>query len=200
MVIAAEMVKVDEQTLTALEGQFISRGLRVVSSAITGRVVASADTRGPTEGAAKLPTLERALLLAKGANADCVFYLLNLDVGGPDRFRYFVWRSAASSLAEVDFGTYDAAPSNRRWFVGGPGWNIEGKVVDVETAAVLGIVRLEHSTPYAADRHLAVKYSATSLVPRNGYYGWRLASPEDLGGLAGAMMSRLAAEVRGTTK
>ncbi len=157
MVIAADAVRVDEQIVTALEGHFMSRGLRVVSSAITGRVVASADARGQIEGAAKLPTLERALVLAKGANADCVFYLLELDIGGTDVVRYFVWPSDSKELKEVDRGVYESAPQYRRWFIGGPVWKIGGKVVDVENGSVLSIINLTHSTPFVQKGRVPVR-------------------------------------------
>jgi hypothetical protein len=197
MVIAAESVRVDEQVLTALEGHFLSRGLRVVSSAITGRVVSSADARGQIEGAAKLPTLERALVLAKGANAECVFYLLGLEIGQSDLIRYFLWHDSEPSLVEVDKAAFDANPADRRWFVGGPLWKIEGKVVDVNTGAILGIVSLKHSTPFAVDRQLQVSFLGRSLVPHYEHYGWRYASPVDIDHLRRAVMSRLAIEVRG---
>jgi hypothetical protein len=197
MVIAADRVNVDEQVLAQLEAQFMSRGLRVVSSAITGRVVGAADARGPIEGAAKLPVLERALVLAKGANAECVFYLLGLEVGAFDLTRYFVWRPSSSDLVEVDHQTYDAAAPDRRWFVSGPLWRVDGKVIDVDTGAVLAIVGLKHSTPFASDRHWQVDYVDRSLAPQGGYFGWRLVSPDDLDNIRKGIMSRLAIEILG---
>jgi hypothetical protein len=170
MVIPGETMQADEQILSAIEGHFISRGLRVVSSAITGRVVSSA-APGQVEGAAKLPTLERALVLPKGATAECVFYLLSLDMGTVDLFRYLVWPDGRTDLVEVDRPTFDAAPPGRKWFVGGSQWEIDGKVVDVDHGSVLTVVSLKHSTPFSVDRQFQVEYVDQGLVPVNGYYG-----------------------------
>ena len=197
IVLAADNIHVDEQILTALEGHFLARGLRVVSSALTGRVVSGATTRGQIEGAAKLPTLERALVLAKGANADCVFYLLGLEIGTKELIRYFVWRNPTPELIEVDHAAFDAVPDHRRWFAGGPLWRIDGKVIDVATGDILSIISLKHSTPYAVDRRLQVAFDGTSLVPHGDYYGWRFVSAADIGVLRNIIMSRLAIEVRG---
>lgn len=196
MVIAAETVRADEQLLSTIESTFISSGIRVFSTALTGRVVPKA-TPNQVESAAKLPTLERALILAKESNVECVFYFLGFHPDGTAA-RYFIWPYEAQALVEVDRSRYDKFLPSRRWVVDGPQLRVEGKVIDVDNGSVLTIVSLSNSTPFVATWTDKVAFADQSLIQDEGNGGWTLSSPEDLLRLQASLLLRVAVDLRGS--
>ena len=202
MVIPGESPTVNqEELLTQLEGRLIEEGLSVVSAAITGRVVIAASDRGQVEGATQLLPLERALVLARGAKADCVFHFQNLVVGQDDVARFFGWPPGASGLVEIDRRTYDATSASRRWFISGYSMEIRGKVVDVESGNVLVVVSLRQSTPFALpDEILTVPFVDQGLTPQDGYFGWRMIAPREADAVRTSLITGLAGQIRREAK
>lgn len=189
-------------TLSALEGNLIERGLRVYSAAITGRVVSDDSQRGELSGprveaASRLPPLERALILAQRAEAECIFELLDIDLD-KEASRYYVWRANETSLSEVDHSTYEQAPPTRRWVVFGPLCRVSGKLIEVKKGAVLAVVAIETSTPFAVlNRTIALPQAGGHLFQQSGHFGWRLNSPDDRARVLVSVMSELAHAIAG---
>lgn len=202
MVLATESSSANSEELLAhLEGHLIDGGLKVVSAAITGRVVSreEGDATGMRmEAAARLPPLERALVLAQNAKAKCVLQLLALDLGRSDRSRLYVWPAGTRSLQEVDEQTYLQSAVTRRWAVVGPHWSIDAKLIDVDSGTVLSIIRLSSSTPDVAQgKQMTLDEQQGQLVPFAGYHAWRLDAPDDRARLRIALMEALTRAIAG---
>jgi hypothetical protein len=186
----------NDEVLSLLEGHMIERGLRVVSAAVTGRVVS--DPTHPYETAAKLTPLERALVLAERSKVDCIFQLFRIELGLHDDARYFVWPNTANSMTEVDERTYGQTPDERRLRLTGPDWVVAGKVVDVQNGGVLATVNLQHSTVTNYRRQLYRLNAIDGLLPSYGTpRTWNVRSEDDIRRLRTALMSELAAEIAG---
>ena len=71
-----------EDNMAAIERSFIARGVTVISSAITSRVLADDRTRTSNQTGINLSELERALLLAKESRVDAI---LQIGTWGVDR-------------------------------------------------------------------------------------------------------------------
>ncbi len=187
--------------LSVLEGHLLARNIRVVSSAITGRAVIQSplapDSTKPTTGAAILSDLERALVLAKNANVDCVLQLFTLDVGTTDATRLFVWPMNGRSLVESDQKTFETYNPGRRWTLVGPRWQINSKLIDVDSGNVLAVIGFSQSTAHLVQRRFELSALGDALVPADGTTGWRIASTQDVDGLRSFMMSELSAEILG---
>jgi hypothetical protein len=185
----------NEDVLLALEGQLISRGIRVVSTGMTGRF-ASAPTGA--QGAAPLSELERVMALAQRANVDCVFQVGKLEIGIHGAQRSFVWTGPDAPLRELRRGEAVYYPS-QVWSLEGPVWEIGGKVIDVARGDVLAIVDLYQSTVWAPpNEELAVQATSRGLVPMpDGRWAWRMDRVEDLSGLRESMISLLAVVIAG---
>jgi hypothetical protein len=205
MIIPGEQARLDDERLLALlEARMMDRGLRIISAALTGRVVNEGSvTTGPDnerrfEQAARLPMLERALILAKRANADCVVQLLTFEPGLTTmNTRWFVWSNGAASLSETDEATARAAPAGRSWFASGPAWRVEGKLIDVDTGLVLALISLQYSTPDASAVNATLPFVGGQLNLNGAYPGWILNRDSDVAPVRTAVFSRLAAEIRG---
>lgn len=183
--------KTSDEVLSALEGHLIQRGIGVVSSGMTGRVVSDL---GLVEGAAQLPPLERVIVLAKKANIDCVFQLQRLDIGIRDASRYFYLNAPGLGMKET-FSVASLDPS-RGWTLSGPAWEIGGKVIDVENGDVLAIVDLYQSTVWAIPTQVFHVQTAdgVTLPTTGGERGWRI---DDVDPLRRSMMSLLATIIAG---
>jgi hypothetical protein len=196
MLIRDQQVAVEERFLAIVEGHLIQRGLGLVSSAATGQVV-SDPSHEQVEGAAKLPPIERVLVLAKRAKVKCVFQLLRLETGQNVARRYFVLRGGQSVMSEVRQDTFDQFAPARRRFAWGPIWAIEGKVIDVESGEVLAVVGFEAST-VDRQRVFPVEELDGLLQPPWDTTGWRFDSPDEIGYLRTLFMDRLAWQIKGT--
>ncbi len=120
--------------LPAFERALLQRGLRVVSAAVTGRVV----QERKAEAASQLTDIERALILSKETGADAL-----LQVGA------FEWQGTASRwfcegdgdlLEECSEADYRAAARGRE--VSGEVARLTGRVIDGQTGEVLAIIAL----------------------------------------------------------
>jgi hypothetical protein len=196
MLLPAEPLVVAEGALALIEGHLMKRQLRVFASAVTGLVV-SDPNRDRVESAAALQPLEKALVLAQRAQADCVFQLIRLEVPSREpKRRYFVLRGGQSVMTEVRADTFATLPQSRRRTVTGPTWEIDGKVIDVKSGAVLAVVGLAAS---AADQAKAFHLEERDGRLEPGYVDieWRFDGPADLDYLRTTFMDRLALEIRG---
>jgi hypothetical protein len=191
MVLVGDEAKktINDELLSDLEGHLISRGLRVVSSGITGRVVSEP---GLVEGAAQLPPLERAIVLAKTQQIGCVFQLL--DIRATEDSRYFVWSGRGRGMTESSRENIETVDPGHIWTLTGPAWEIHGKVIDVEGGDVLAIVDLWQSTVRAVKTQVfRVPFASDSLTPTPmGQRGWVISRVEDTNLLQTSMMSLLA--------
>ena len=197
MVLSDGASKTSEEVLAALEGNLITRGIRVVSSGMTGQVVSDQALR---EGAAQLPPLERVLVLAKKANIDCVFQLFPLAIGTDYSTRRFVWPRQEKRMTEATQEAFDSIAPERRWVLTGQNWKITGKVINVENGDVLAIVNLFQSAVWTVPAQIfRLNYVNDSLVAGvSGLHGWGFDKPEDIDRLRTSLMSVLATAIAGT--
>jgi hypothetical protein len=194
MVLSAEGPnKASEEVLSALEGNLMSRGIRVVSSGMTGRVVSDP---GLLQGATQLSQLERAIVLAKKANINCVFQVQRLDIGIRSASRYYHLNLSGRGLQEVPSDAVSTLDPARLWTLTGPVWDINGKVIDVENGDVLAIIDISQSSVCARPTQI-FRLQSISDVPlptATGQKGWRI---DDTELLAKSMMSLLATIIAG---
>jgi hypothetical protein len=185
----------NEDVLSALEGHLISRGIRVVSTGMIGRVMSDPAI---AQGATRLPQLERVMALAQRANVDCVFQVQKLEIGIRGAYRSFVWTGPSAPLRELRSDEAVYYPS-QVWTLEGPVWEIGGKVIDPVRGDVLSIVDLYQSTVWAPpNEDLTVQATSAGLVPMpDGRRAWRMDRPVDLSTLRESMMSLLAVVIAG---
>ena len=197
MVLSAEGPdKTSEEVLSALEGNLISRGIRVVSSGMTGRVMADPEV---SQGATQLSQLERAIVLAKKATINCVFQVQRLEINRRSASRYYYLNGSGQGFKEVSAGAAPTLDPARLWTPKGPVWEIVGKVIDVEKGDVWAIIDISQSSVWARRTQI---YPLKSLfgVPIQtspGDRGWRIDGPDDTDLLAKSMMSLLATIIVG---
>jgi len=140
-----------QENLAAIERSFIARGITVISSAITSRVLLDDPTRDRqrTELGIQLSEVERALLLAKESNADAVLQIGTWEWVDPDQSdlsrRYFVQDKATKSLPEVTRADYDQAPVRNlfRWSLGGRVLAFTGRLINVENGEVVASFKID---------------------------------------------------------
>lgn len=145
--------------LSALERALLKRGVRIISSGVTGRVVVEETDQGRgTQGATGLSDLERALVLARKSNADCILQVTELT--WKDSSRYFIPTGEGGSLDEAKSREeYLAASAQRRFSVISPRLTFIGKLIDVETGEVVVSVDLSRSV---GDVSVPASYKITS--------------------------------------
>jgi hypothetical protein len=136
--------------LASLEKALLKRGVRVISSGVTGRVVVEETEAGAkTEGATGLSDLERALVLARKSNADALLQVSELE--WVDSARWFVPKPGMSGLAEAESKEeFEAADSRRRVAITSPRLVFIGKIIDVESGEIVASIDLSRSVGDAA--------------------------------------------------
>ena len=129
-----------EPLLNQMERALLSRGLTVISPAVTGRVIAEEGTGKPRAEAAHLTDVERALILAKDGGADAVLQLGSWEWKGT-RSRLFCGKADAMTACGGD-----------RWrksvFQGeltGRTLHFAGRLIEVEHGEVLASIDVEHN-------------------------------------------------------
>lgn len=146
-----------EESLAAAERAFMRRGITVISTAITSRIILERDDRHQEESGLGLSELERALVLAKESNADGVLQIgtwrwrqaSESERGG----RYFVEHDDPR-MVEVSRREYRAylreeAPragffrGRRYTSVGDQVLDFTGRLVDVESGEVMASFSME---------------------------------------------------------
>ncbi len=169
-----------QENLAAIERSFIARGLTVISSAITSRVILEDETRDRERASQglQLSEVERALLLAKESNADAVLQIGAWSWLGSEDVdhgrRYFVEDPGSKTFREVDQYEYDAARMAddgglTRWFGSGV-LAFTGRLIDVESGEVLASFKIDVPKVNLADP-LTVSYDGDGNVV-SASYSW----------------------------
>jgi len=164
-----------EENLAAIERSFIARGVTVISSAITSRVILDEPgNRQRGESGLQLSEVERALVLARESNVDAVLQIGAWDWIEQDRSengrRYFVHDKEAKSFREVDRIAYEqSAGSNvvRRSF-GGQVLAFTGRLIDVENGEVVASFKIDVPKVNLGDV-LTVSYDGDGNVVSESY-------------------------------
>ncbi|MCH7856749.1 MAG: hypothetical protein IIB37_08350 [Gemmatimonadetes bacterium] len=169
-----------QENLAAIERSFIARGLTVISSAITSRVILEGRTRdrSSADAAIQLSEVERALLLARDSNADAVLQIGMWDWVESETFeygrRYFVEDKDAKIFREVDQFEFERAqmledgPLIRSF--GREVLAFTGRLIDVENGEVLASFKIEVPTVNVANA-LSVSYDGDGKVV-SATYDW----------------------------
>jgi hypothetical protein len=144
-----------EPFLYEFERAFLNKGLRIVSSAITGRVV----QEGKSENAAQLSDLERALILAKETGADAVLQVGILELRGTQS-RYFCGNAGevVTDCTAAEFRNSDFGRDIEAGVV-----VFQGRLIDVKSGFVLAALDISASV---ADHLEAVMQSPENQAGR----------------------------------
>lgn len=152
-----------QESLAAVERSFIARGITVISSAITSRIILGDQERERqrVQQGLALSEVERALLLAKDSNADAVMQIGVWEWVSEDQselsWRYFVEDKSTKSFNEVDEITYEEAATRdvlRRSY-GSYVLGFTGRLIDVENGEIVAsfkidVPRVNTSDPFVA--------------------------------------------------
>lgn len=165
-----------QENLAAIERSFIARGITVISSAITSRVILDDQTRDRqrAESGIELSEVERALLLAKESNADAVLQIGAWSWLGSDDSqwgrRYFVEQADADNFVEVDQVQYEQAPAQEllRYWYGSSVLAFTGRLIDVENGEVLASFKIDVPKVNVADP-LVVSFDDEGTVVSQSY-------------------------------
>jgi hypothetical protein len=153
--------------LANLEKALLKRGIRVISSGVTGRVVIDNAEGKKNEGAQNLTDLERALILARKSNADALLQVIDIDwKQDPRHYRYFRLASDGQRFEELaSREQFESTPSNQGWRVMGPSFHFEAKIIDVESGEIVAAVDMAQSTVREIEaRSLMVPTSGRSIA------------------------------------
>jgi hypothetical protein len=135
-----------QDNLAAIERSFIARGITVISSAITSRVI---------ESGVQLSEVERALILARDSNADAVLQIgawrWLLADGSDYSRRYFVEDVIGTSFAEVDQPAFERAGDRVTHVYEGTVLSFTGRLIDVENGEVIASFKIEEPEVNDAD-------------------------------------------------
>lgn len=167
-----------EGYLNEFERGFLKRGIRVVSSAVTGRVV----QERKNESAAQLSDIERALILARETGADALLQVGSLDEVN-EHSRFFCGESA-NELTECT-GPQLAKSTFGRQLSGGQ-YRFQGRLVDVKTGEVLAaleltapVVNFLEANLRETDNVQSVLVASCSKCRSEGYWCRRCAAAEN---------------------
>lgn len=123
-----------EGYLNEFERALLQKGLRVVSSAVTGRVV----QERKSESAAQLSDVERALILARETGADALLQVGSLETVNATKSRWFCTPSRERELEECTAKQYLSSEFGRS--ISGPQWRFQGRLIDVRSGEVLASI------------------------------------------------------------
>ncbi len=140
-----------QESLAAIERSFIARGITVISSAITSRVILDDQIRDNrrAESGISLSEVERALLLAKESNADAVLQIGTWAWQGADEsrfgYRYYVLPKGMAFFNEVDQSEWEQAPIAElmRYRFGGGVLGFTGRLIKVENGEVVASFKID---------------------------------------------------------
>lgn len=146
-----------QDNLAAIERSFIARGITVISSAITSRVILDDQgrERPRSESGLQLSEVERALVLARDSNADAVLQIgawrwILADASDYGR-RYFVEDVQGTSFAEVDQLAYERTGDRLTHLYEGDVLAFTGRLIDVETGEVIASFKIDVPKVNVAD-------------------------------------------------
>ena len=148
-----------QENLAAVERSFIARGITVISSAITSRVILEDQTRDHqrSESGLQLSEVERALLLAKQSNADAVLQIGTWEWVDSDAsaygWRYFVQDKASKTYVEAGQDEFNEAPVRKllRRRYGSAVLGFTGRLINVENGEVLASFKIDVPVVNVAD-------------------------------------------------
>jgi hypothetical protein len=131
----------EDPEMATVERVLLSAGIKVISSAVTGRIVQ--DVSGNrVETGANLPYLERALVMARGSNADAVLQVIR--VGWTDGQRWFVRSASGDQLQEIGPGVMlDASNSVR---VREAFYQFQARVISVDKGEIVMSIEASQTT------------------------------------------------------
>lgn len=155
-----------DELLAVCERAFMSRGIRVISPAITGRIVAKGNTEidGKIAGA-NLSDVERALVLAKESNAQAVLQIGFIGWQDPGKGsayegHFFLANSKKPEdrwLVETSREVYTSTRAPGVRLAGDKGLQFTGRLIEVENGEVMASFNIIG----LAAKILAVPYEAT---------------------------------------
>jgi hypothetical protein len=135
--------------LAQLEKELLKRGVRVISSGVTGRVVIDNAEGKKNEGAAQLTDLERALILARNSGAEALLQVVTMEwEKQPNNYRHYLLESDGQTFAEVSKQDYESSSAERQWMITGQSLHFEAKVIDVESAEIVAAIDISQSTAH----------------------------------------------------
>jgi hypothetical protein len=173
--------------LANLEKALLKRGIRVISSGVTGRVVVDNAEGKKNEGAKDLTDLERALVLARKSGADALLQVIRMEWRGNERnYRYFRADERRTFTELASKAEYEALPPRRGWVVSGPSFEFEAKIIDVESGEIVTAVDISQSTV----REIEVK--VLQGVHPDGIHNIEIVTPELKTDATGDVMEQLA--------
>jgi hypothetical protein len=151
-----------EELLEFAEHALISRGLRVISPAITGRVAAAESERDEGQASrAALSDMERALILAQESNAEAILQIGKLTLAKPEsgsqneRLYFLPDRTGTQedvgTLREVSAEEYRRSAGIKGLsLISGDHLTFTGRLVDVQTGEIMAsfhLIGLEGRAP-----------------------------------------------------
>lgn len=163
-----------QDNLAAIERSFIARGITVISSAITSRVILDDQNRGRSrsESGILLSEVERALILARDSNADAVLQVgawrwTTAEASDHSR-RYFVEDVRGTSFAEVDQVAYARAGDRLTHIYESDVLLFTGRLIDVETGEVIASFKIDVPEVNVADP-LIVTFNGSGDIQTESY-------------------------------
>lgn len=178
--------------LASLEKALLKKGVRVISSGVTGRVVVDgAEGKRGGDTATQLSDLERALVLARKSNADAILQVMEIgwrdDLPAVDRYYWFddkTWHELEKK-PESDWFRQNRGKEHRLAIIRGPALAFQAKVIDVETGEIVAAVDLAQSTVGEIE-------SKVLYLPKKGKKEVKITSDELRAAVIDAVMERLA--------
>lgn len=163
-----------QDNMAAIERSFIARGITVISSAITSRVILDEQgrERSRPESSLQLNEVERALVLARDSNADAVLQIgswrwMDSDASD-DSGRYFVEDVRGTAFTEVDQLAFENAADRLTYAYEGQVLGFTGRLIDVETGEVIASFKIDVPTVNVADP-LIVTFDGDGNVQTESY-------------------------------
>jgi hypothetical protein len=137
--------KYDEQT-SLVESEFIKRSVTVFSAALTARVVTQKTDEAFVAGQGKdLDDVERALIMAKSANAEALLQIGSIDWIFNGAARYFIWEPDKQAVRETTRDQFDSH-TDYKWQYTASIFRATGRLIDVITGEVMASFRIDGST------------------------------------------------------
>lgn len=134
-----------EGEMALVEAEFLKRNMIVFSPALTARVVTTVTEKGKgADSGTELSDVERALILAKEANAEAILQIGTLAWIDNGSRRYFIWDENKRSVAESDKLTYERTTAHKWWYSARL-LTASGRLIDVVSGEVMATFRIEGS-------------------------------------------------------
>jgi hypothetical protein len=163
-----------QENLAAIERSFISRGITVISSAITSRVILDEQRRDRpgSESGLQLSEVERALVLARNSNADAVLQVGVWEWSGAEASdhgtRYFLEDIQGTSFREIDRTEFEQAGGRLTQLYAGDVLGFTGRLIDVESGEVIASFKIEVPVVNVSEP-LAVTFDGDGEIKAESY-------------------------------